>query len=564
MLEVLRDFILHRFPEIRTLQKGSDPWYLRLWRFRVVHRLLGWRFCCFVVGGAPLPLELEKFWSNLGFIVVQGYGLTETAPIISFNHPFHLQKGTAGRPLSSVQVRIAPDGEVLVRGASVTPGYFQVPSETTAAFENGWFHTGDIGELTTQGALVIRGRKKEVIVTPEGLKIFPEDVEDILDHLQGVSDSSVIDRNGVHAVLVLKPGFKPEDILRQANQRLEPYQRIRSVSLWTQGELPRTDVTGKLRRGEIARVLQTGRQEPGEPHVKLADLVQKYAPGRSITADTTLEELGLSSLDRVELMMDLEERLQTSIDENLFASVSTVADLARPMEPALTTPEPTYNRTWIARLLRGILLPTVIFPLTKIFAHHLKISGSGNLSRIQGPVIFAANHQSYLDAPMVLASLPRSWRYRVAPAMWKEYFDAHFFPERHTFGERLINSLAYGLVTLLLNAFPLPQVEAGTRQSLRYIGELVEEGWSVLIFPEGERTMTGEIGRFYPGVAMVAKQMRIPVIPIRLKGLDKVWHRNTIWPRPGPVEVHIGVPVSLKGDSYTALVKQVEDAVREL
>lgn len=562
-LEVLRDYVLHRFPETREAPNATGPWPLRWWRFRAVHRLFGWRFCCFIVGGAPLPADLEQFWSNLGFVVTQGYGLTETAPIISFSHPFHVQPGTTGMPLSCIQVKIAEDGEVLVRGDSVTSGYFELPSETAAAFKDGWFRTGDIGELRPDGALVIRGRKKEVIVTPEGLKVFPEDVEATLNRIAGVRESAVIGRDAVHAVLVLEPGHNGEEVVQQANQQLEPHQRIRKVSLWTQGELPRTSATGKIRRAEIAAVLQTGRKEVPKPKLELAELVQKYAPGRTITPDTTLEELGLSSLDRVELMMDLEEKLETSIDESVFASMNKVGDLAQAIRPARRAPQPVYNRTWLARFIRHSLLPTAFLPITRFFAR-LKISGRENLDAVEGPVVFVANHQSNLDTPAIMASLPRRWRYRIAPAMWKEYFDAHFFPERHSFTQRWGNSILYRLLTLLFNAFPIPQAETGTRQSLRYMGELLEEGWSSLIFPEGERTLTGEIGRFYPGVGMIASRMQVPVVPIRLVGLDRVLHRYTVWPRRGPVEVRIGAPLFLKGESYTALAKQVEDAVRTL
>ncbi len=148
--------------------------------------------------------------------------------------------------------------------------------------------------------------------------------------------------------------------------------------------------------------------------------------------------------------------------------------------------------------------------------------------------------------------------------MWKEYFDAHFFPYRHPWRERWISSLVYRLLTVLFNTFPIPQAEIGTRQSLRYAGELVEEGWSILIFPEGERTLTGEMGHFYPGVAMIASRMHVPVVPVRLVGLDQVLPRHTKWPRRGPVEVKIGAPILLQGESYAALARQLEEAVRAL
>jgi long-chain acyl-CoA synthetase len=120
------------------------------------------------VGAAPLDAELEEFWSARGFAVIQGYGLTETAPIVSVTHPFHIQAGSVGKAIAGVDVKIAPDGEILVRGENVTGGYFEAEAETAQAFEGGWFHTGDIGEIGPDGRLFIRGRKKEVIVTPEG------------------------------------------------------------------------------------------------------------------------------------------------------------------------------------------------------------------------------------------------------------------------------------------------------------------------------------------------------------------------------------------------------------
>jgi long-chain acyl-CoA synthetase len=192
------------------------------------------------------------------------------------------------------------------------------------------------------------------------------------------------------------------------------------------------------------------------------------------------------------------------------------------------------------------------------------MSGQNNLDTVDGPVLFVANHQSHLDTPVILASLPGRLRYQIAPAMWKEYFDAHFFPERHTNRERWINSILYRLITVLFNAFPIPQIETGTRRSLRYMGELVEEGWSILIFPEGERTTTGEIGVFYPGVAMIASRMRLPVVPIRLVGLDHILPRGAKWPDRGTAEVRIGVPTSIEGNSYADSAKQIEDLVRGL
>ena len=164
----------------------------RWWRHRAIHRQLGLKFWAFIVGAAPLEGALEAFWGELGFVVIQGYGLTETAPIVSLNHPFGTKRGSVGKAIAGVEMKIAPDGEILVRGENVTRGYFNAAEETARAFEDGWFHTGDIGELASDGQLFIRGRKKEMIVTPEGLNVFPEDVERVLNQIVGVRDSAVV------------------------------------------------------------------------------------------------------------------------------------------------------------------------------------------------------------------------------------------------------------------------------------------------------------------------------------------------------------------------------------
>src|SRR5439155_15842245 len=136
----------------------------RLWRYRHAHRPFGWRFVGFLLGGAPLDPDLESFWSGLGFIVAQGYGLTETSPVVTLNDPLRPRRGSVGKPMPGVDVKIARDGEILVRGPNVMRGYYRDAAKTAEAMENGWFHTGDLGALDAEGLLYIRGRKKEVIV----------------------------------------------------------------------------------------------------------------------------------------------------------------------------------------------------------------------------------------------------------------------------------------------------------------------------------------------------------------------------------------------------------------
>ena len=598
VLEVLRDYVVRTMPEAAEPTAAPIHWVRRWWLYRRVHHAFGFKFWAFVVGAAPLEPALEEFWARLGFAVIQGYGLTETAPIVTLNHPFKARRGTVGEPIGGVEVRVAPDGEILVRGENVTRGYYNAPEETAAAFEDGWLHTGDIGSFDESGRLTIRGRKKEMIVTPEGLNVFPEDVERVLDEQPGVIESAVVGamsdgarQERVHAVLVLAAGADVNAIVRTANARLEDHQKIRDFSVWPGPALPRTEGTRKLRRKEIQRWVASGRTSavpPAASATSVTSVISKFVPRREVTADTTIDELGLSSLERVELMMALEEAFDTSIDESTFAAARTVGDLeglardatiadrgqraaASSQPPAgrhdLESHEgiefPRWNRSWMARFVRRISLPTWILPLARLFAW-TRVEGLEHLAAIPGPVIFAANHQSHMDAPVIMWALPARWRYRVAPAMAKEFFRAHFFPAEHSRRQRFTNSLNYYLSTLFFNAFPLPQREAGARQALRYAGELVSDRYSILIFPEGRRTAEAQIAPFQPGVGMMAARLGVPVVPVRIDGLDRVLHPTWKMARPGRVRVAFGAPLELTGEDYAALARRVEEAVREL
>jgi long-chain acyl-CoA synthetase len=169
-----------------------------------------------------------------------------------------------------------------------------------------------------------------------------------------------------------------------------------------------------------------------------------------------------------------------------------------------------------------------------------------------------------MDVPVILAALPARLRARVAPAMAKEFFKAHFFPEGHTWKQRFTNSVNYHLAAFYFNAFPLPQREAGARQTLAYAGELVGDGWSILIFPEGERSATGVIKPFRGGIGMMASRLDVPVVPVRLDGVDRVLHMTSKMAKPGHVRVAFGAPMRLRGEDYAALATEVERRVKSL
>ena len=579
ILDVLREYVSSVEPG--SVQRGlaQEKFWHHWWRHRATHNLFGWKFWAFIAGGAALDPVLEEYWGDLGFAVIQGYGLTETAPIVTLNHPFHARRGTVGKPIGGVQIRIAADGEVLVRGGNVTSGYYNDAQATREAFEDGWFHTGDIGEIDALGYLSIKGRKKELIVLADGRNVFPEDVERALLAQPLVKEAAVVGvaaegGERVQAVLVLEPGADPEQIVSLANAALEDHQKIRGVTLWPAPELPRTEGTAKLKRRAI-RAAISGAAAPATAVAAPANgdrvdtLLRRWTEGRDVQTTTSLDDLGLSSLDRVELLVALEQRLGTPVDESILTSARSVGDLAA-LQPGAARQAPveafhypTWQHHWLARGIRFLKLNLGLLPLARVFAW-VSVDGREHLQGIHGPVLFASNHQSYLDTPVILIALPLRWRSRVSPAMRKEFFEAHFDPRRYGLWMWFTNSLNYWLSLLMFNAMPLPQREAGTRQALRAFGAMVEQGFCPLIFPEGRHSRDESLGPFQPGAALMAARLRIPVVPIRLRGVNRVLHPDWSMARPGRVRVSIGAPLYLEGEDYAELTQRLEDAMRAL
>jgi long-chain acyl-CoA synthetase len=547
ILQNLRNEIQRRFdlPE-PPRGKGWIGAAHRWWRYRKVHRLFGLKFWAFVVGGAPVDPALEDFWTKLGFLVVQGYGLTEASPVVAVNHPFAARRGSLGKVVPGQDVMIADDGEILVRG----------PSVTLEAGE--WLHTGDLGEIDREGHLYYHGRKKDLIVTPEGLNVHPEDVENVLNEFPEIRESAVVSakKNGnemVHAALILKDSSAdPEALIRRANERLEAHQRIRSWSIWPEDDFPRTPSTLKVRRSEVAaRIGQKG-PAPREPELDLS---------------------AMSSLERVELLSKLEDRYQTELDEEAFSRITTAQQLedwlkqpqpSRQAKPEKELPVAEWARSRPVRWFRAAFHGLVARPL---FRHYipLTVRGLENLDAVEPPVIFAANHTSDLDTVAILAALPSRWRSRLAPAMKKESFQAHFEPKRFPWKEVLRWRLAYIAASSIFNTYPLPQVMAGARRALKYTGELISRGYCPLVFPEGELTPDGQMHPFRPGIGMMAVQLRVPIIPVYIEGLFKVYSKHDSWPTPGPVRISFGRPLEFPtGTDNEAAAQKVEQAVADL
>ena len=568
----------------------------RWWTFRSIHRQFGWKFWAFISGGAALDAETEEFWGRLGYAAIQGYGLTETTSLISVNHPFRLGKGSIGKVLPGREVKLADDGEILVRGGGVASGYWQdrvnirgnAPHVSQVANENipgeqGWYRTGDIGALDEAGNLYFKGRKKDVIVTPAGMNVYPDDLEAALRRQPEVKDCVVVamERGGNAepcAVVVLSGDAnrgRPvlEQIVQRANQSLAEHQRMHMSIEWPEQDFPRTG-TQKPRRDLIREVARAQvLQQPAAPGAisPLRDLIARVTgrPGASLREDASLDaDLGLSSLDRVELLSTIEDRYQIDLSETRFSALRTVGDLERMMRgesaPAAVYHYPSWTLRWPITGLRLLAHYLLMRPAIMLLGWP-RVEGREHLRGVHGPLLVVSNHVGDVDAGFILTALPARYRHRLATATGGEALQAlRTPPSGRAFFARMYDRVQWTLGVSLLNLFPLPR-EAGFRSSFAYAGEAVDRGYSVLIFPEGRHTTDGKLNPFRAGIGLLAANLDIPVLPMRIDGLFEVKQAGKRFAAPWTISVRIGVPLKFPpGTDPQKIADALQNAVERL
>lgn len=539
----------------------------RAWRFRRIHRRFGWKFWAFISGGAALSQATEEFFKRVGYAVVQGYGMTETASLISLNHPFRATEGSIGKVLPGREFKLAEDGEILVRGENVASGYWEGGSLRQGVRDReNWLRTGDIGEVDAEGNLRFKGRKKNVIVTAAGLNIYPEDVEVALRKQPGVRDCVVIaiERGGNAepcATLLLENRSDENDdavkkAIENANASLAEYQRVTDWVVWPEPDFPRTP-TGKPRLNLIAAraaELLDGIWPAKGPVGALDDLLAKFSLADEPSGKLE-KELRLTSLDRVELMSALEQRFQVELNETSFAEAKTVADVQRLVQqPAAYRTGyvyPRWTQRTLARWLRLAVYYALTWPATQILGHP-KIVGRENLRGLRGPVLIISNHITRrADIGLILAALPRRFRHYLAIAMGGESMQRMRHPPRDWFfAKRWAYQLGFGLVTLLFNVFPLPQ-HSGFRESFRFAGESADRGYNILVFPEGEvnNSEDGRMAPFQSGIGLLAENLRLPIIPMRLDGVWQMKREGRRLAHVDEITVRIGTPIVFAPDA---------------
>ena len=566
------------------LSAAEGRHFLRTWwTFRKVHRQFGWRLWAFISGGATLESETETFWRRVGYAIIQGYGMTETASLTSLSHPFRIRQGSIGKPVPGQEVKLSNDGEILVRGDNVSPGYWNRNGQSLAD-EQGWIHTGDIGEIGPDGNIYFRGRSKETIVTAAGLKIYPSDLEAALDRQPEIKASAVIPlTEGTEALAVLIPRDQSSDLstaVQRANDSLAEFQRIRHWVVWPKNDFPRTTGTRKVIKGQIAEAVkpllnESVKATPAEETMAPLSLpvINRIAKvesrGLGLSANLS-DDLKLDSLGRVELLSALEDQYQIELDEAAITEATTLGDIehivSRGKAESLPYPYPRWAMRFPMTWIRPVVYHVFLLPLTLIMCR-VRVVGDERLAKLNAakPVLFIANHITDVDAALILSALPWRWRLRLAIAMSGEYLrDWRYPPANLGWFARAKAKAAYALGAGLFNVFSLPR-QSGFRQSFAYAGEAVDRGWSILIFPEGQETKDGHMQPFKAGIGLLASELNVPIVPIKLDGLFELKNRRQYFVRPGTVSITVGDPIEFsRSQTPTEITNTLELTLKSL
>ena len=540
--------------------------------FAPVRRKFGRHFSLFVSGGAPLDPDLFRFWDGMGFTVLEGYGLTECSPVLTASTMERQVAGAVGPTLPGVELRLE-NGEVLVRGANIFPGYYENEEATREAFAaDGWFRTGDLGELDADGWLRIKGRRKELIVTGAGVNVYPDEIEAILNRTTGVREGCVIglDRGAgeeVHAVLIPDgSGRVPEEVVAEVNARLDELHRITSFTRWPEADFPKT-TTLKVRKFQVKERVRQGLVTGGGAVAadRLAVLVASVTgvPAERVTDEAVLAtDLGLTSIGRLELVNALEIEFRLDLEDSVIGPATRVADLREIIQRRAKIEIRERFRPWAAKALavvmRRILDAVLHYPLFRSFVT-LETAGLDHLRNLGGPVMFISNHLSYFDHPAIMFALPPELRYRTATAAWEEFFFRNF----RNLPQKIWKRVAYEYASIAFTVFPLPQTR-GFRGALRHMGWLADRGMNILVFPEGERSRDGTLLPFRQGLGIMVRELGVPVVPVRIEGLEAVYPRGAAWPRRGRVRIVFGAPLRFGPESPTEIVELTRRAVEVL
>ena len=581
--------------------------------FATVHRQFGPSVRFLVSGGARLDPEVAQFLFSIGFTLLEGYGLTETSPVVTFTPSAKQKIGSVGVPIPGVEVRIVNAdatgiGEVTVNGPNVMQGYDADLQATADAIHDGCFYTGDLGYLDQDGYLFLTGRAKELIVTAGGKNIVPEELEARYHRSPAIDEICIVGTarageggEGLHAVVL--PNFDYikslqvvdirqllKDELTRIGLPLPSYKRISGLTI-VATPLPRTRLE-KIQRYRVAAMVTTAGEAAAlaqplseadqalmetEVARRIVRALQRFvekerhiAPGDHLDLD-----LGFDSLRRVELLAALEQSF-VRLPDSLVHEVMTVRELIERVS-AQTHDETGAGRgvqSWSAILkaeppaeLRDLLPAPSAWPHRLLAAFvrtalrlafqvgcRLRVTGADRLP-LNGPFLLAANHTSYLDPFVILAAAPATVSGRLYSIGWQAYFRGALMQWVARVGRVIPVGLEASLVTALQAA-----------------ALVLRQGRGLLIFPEGQRSVDGTLKPFRHGIGILACELSVPVIPIWIDGTFQAWPVGAGWPRPYPVSLAVGRPLIVTRDlinewrregrePYQAATQAIRDAI---
>ncbi len=544
------------------------PVAIRRLLFHRIRTKLGLSLKEFYVGGAPLDVSLELFWTRLGIVPLQGYGLTEASPLITASSLQAHKPRSVGRVLPGISVQVADDGELLLQGPNLTREYFQNEQATANAFANGWFHSGDVGAIDADGYVYIQGRKKNTIISDSGMNIYPEDIEQALREFGGVKEAVVcgIKKDTstllVAAVLTDTDTPSPEEIMQRANNHLASHQQIQKLVLWPLADFPRT-TTKKILRPEVAAFLIAEEHSPTpisaqqkpvstDPLTHIISEITGMESAAIAPNANFVTDLHLDSIKRLELVSRIEDELGIEIAETSISQTSTVGDLMQLLQHSEQRSKAIHIASWprwhIVKPIRAVMQWFLFLAIQSFQTLQGTQGAATNLPR--GPFLLVANHESHLDTPTIFRLLPQHIRANLCVAAAKDYF--------------FKNPFTAFWAQLLFNAFPLDR-DGNVRESLGHVGSLLNAGHSVLIYPEGTRSQAGQLGEFKKGIGIIAQEMGVPVVPIKISGNFHILPRGATLPTKGTAHITFGKPVHIPADaSYIEITKLIQRAVATL
>ncbi len=509
--------------------------------FRKVHDKLGGKMEYMVCGGAKLDEDVARDYKALGFEMLEGFGMTEAAPMITFTRPGRWRIGSAGEALPGLEIRIAENDEICARGPNIMQGYYNRPEETAEILREGWLHTGDVG-FVRNGFIHITGRIKEIIVLPNGKNINPAEIETKLTEMSAcIAETAVLFyKEALHALiypdfrLVSEKGilnfdeFVRWDVVDRYNRAASPAKRILQYTI-VKEEIPKTRL-GKIQRFKLAELVESRqnreRHAPPEPGFEEYQVIRDYMKEQTrseIRPDDHIEiDLGMDSLDKVSLLTFLNSTFGTDIREDALLQNATVEKLAQYLREKKQKMAVEVVR-WGAIFKEHVdlTLPRRWFTMnlfrntaSVLLKFYFRMRGEGAENIPEGPCIIAPNHQSFIDGLFVAIYM----KYNVLK-------ETYFYAKAKHVRNRWIRALANRNNVIVMD------INRDLKQSLQKLGEVLKNGKNIIIFPEGTRTRDGRLNTFKRTFAILSRELNVPIVPVSIKGAFEAFPKGNRIPR---------------------------------